>query len=101
MSENLATANVQQTATLFQAIDNASETQKETWKAKVIQAIVHLKGVDQITAQEEINNARTFIENILLFFNLSDTNYNYGAFWGNKWEFSMTYNFWGSSSSGF
>ncbi len=101
LMEQLATANIQQTTTLFEVIDNASTTQQETWTAKVIQAIMHLKGVDQTTATEQINHARTFIENLRLFFNQTDTNYNYGAFWGNEWEFSITYNYGGSSSSGF
>ena len=101
LTANLATANVQQTVTLFEVVDNASGTQKEAWEAKIIQAIMRFKGVDETKAQEHINNARTFIENIFVFFNQSDTNYNYGAFWGNKWEFAMSYNSGGFSNSGF
>ncbi len=64
LQEKLATASLQQTATLLDIVEKASGEQKEIWEAKLTQAIMLLNQVDQKTAKKKIKNATTALQEI-------------------------------------
>ncbi|MEO0683582.1 MAG: NF038122 family metalloprotease [Cyanobacteria bacterium J06649_11] len=83
LTEKLATANLQETAILFNIIDRASTEQKEIWETKLTQAIMFLNQVDEEIAEKQINNTREMLK--LYDYDMSRSS-------NNSW--SSGFNFW-------
>ncbi len=100
LKDKLATASLQQTATLLDIVEKASGENKEVWEPKLTEVIMLLNQVDEKTAEKQIKNATKALQKILKSYNY-DMSRSSGSSWSSGWGFSMSRSSLGSWSSGF
>ncbi|WP_088239998.1 NF038122 family metalloprotease [Calothrix rhizosoleniae] len=89
LQEKLATASLQQTATLLDIVKKASREQKDIWEPKLTQAIMLMNQVDEKTAEKQINHATNSLDQILKAYNYDMSRSSDGS-WNSGWGFYMS-----------